>query len=128
MQRHNVASTLRRRCIDVMCPLGIFATNHRRRVLRRLICALFLIVRTYVCFACAKKKKKKKKKKKNPKNPRHRKHTFGHMCLAKIQISLHMRTVKSDFSLKTFLIVKDAKFLHADNKDSDQTARMRRLF
>ena len=24
MQRHDVASTLRRRCIDVMCPLGLF--------------------------------------------------------------------------------------------------------
>ena len=30
-------------------------------------------------------------------------------------------------SLGTFLIAKGARFPHADNEDSDQTARMRRL-
>ena len=46
---------------------------------------------------------------------------------AKIQISLRIRTVRSKSSLGPFLIAKDARFLHADNEDSDQTARMRRL-
>ena len=27
MQRHDVASTLRRRCINVMCPLGIYGRS-----------------------------------------------------------------------------------------------------
>ena len=44
-----------------------------------------------------------------------------------IQISLCTTAVQSESSLGVFLITKDAKFLHADNEDSDQTARMRRL-
>ena len=56
-----------------------------------------------------------------------RKRTFGHMRPTKIQISLRIRTVWSESSLGAFWVVKDANFLHADNKDSDQTARMRRL-
>ena len=35
---------------------------------------------------------------------------------------------RSESSLGVFWIAKDAKFLHADNKESDQTARMHRLF
>ena len=47
---------------------------------------------------------------------------------AKIQISLRMRTFGSESSLCAFWIAKaDAKLLHADNEDSDQTAWMRRL-
>ena len=47
-----------------------------------------------------------------------RKRTFGHMHPAKIQIR--------ESSLAAFWIAKHPKF-HADNEDSDQTARMRRL-
>ena len=46
---------------------------------------------------------------------------------AKTQISLRIREVSSVWSeslLGAFWIEKDAKFLHADNEDSDQTARM----
>ena len=46
------------------------------------------------------------------------------MCLAKIQISLCICTVWSESSLGTFRIAKDAKFLYAENKDSDQTVHM----
>ena len=49
------------------------------------------------------------------------------MLPAKIQISLRIRAVWSESSLGAFSIAKDTKFLHADNEDSDQTARMRRL-
>ena len=49
------------------------------------------------------------------------------MRRAQIQISLRIRTVLSESSLGAFWIAKDAKFLDADNEDSDQTARMRRL-
>ena len=39
-----------------------------------------------------------------------------------------IRAVWSESSLGAFfLIAKDAMFLHADNEDSDHTARMRRL-
>ena len=51
----------------------------------------------------------------------------GHARRVKIQISLCIRTVWSESSLGVFWIVNDSKFLHADNEDSDQTARMRRL-
>ena len=44
-----------------------------------------------------------------PGNKRARKRTFEHVRMG------------------AFRIVKDAKFHHADNEDSDQTARMRRL-
>ena len=56
-----------------------------------------------------------------------RKRTFAHVRPVKIQISLRTHTVRSESSLGTFWIALDAKFLHADNEDSDQTARMRRL-
>ena len=52
---------------------------------------------------------------------------FDHVRLAKIQISLRIRAVWSESSLDAFCIAKDANFLHADNEDSNQTARMRRL-
>ena len=45
----------------------------------------------------------------------------------KIQISLRIRAVWSEPSLAAFRIVSVAKFLQADNEDSDQTARERRL-
>ena len=53
-----------------------------------------------------------------------RKCTFGHVRPAKIQISLRIRAGWSESSLGAIWIAKDAKFLHADNEDSDQTARM----
>ena len=56
-----------------------------------------------------------------------RKRTFGKVRPAKIQIRLRICAVWSESSLCAFWIAKDAKFLHADNEDSDQTARMRRL-
>ena len=52
---------------------------------------------------------------------------FRHVRPAKIQISLRIRAVWSESSLGVFWISKDAKFLHADNEDSDQTARVCRL-
>ena len=45
---------------------------------------------------------------------------------AKIQISLRIRAIWSESSQGEFRIAKDAKFLHADNEDSNQTARKRR--
>ena len=48
--------------------------------------------------------------------------TFGHVRPANVQISMRIRAVCSESSFD-----KDAKLLHADNEDSDQTARMRRL-
>ena len=56
-----------------------------------------------------------------------RKRNFGHVRPAKIQISLRIRAVWSESSLSAFSIAKDTKILYADNEDSDQTARMRRL-
>ena len=53
--------------------------------------------------------------------------TFRHVCPAKIQTSLHIRAVWSEYSLGTFWIAKDAEFLHADNEDIDQFAQMDRL-
>ena len=55
-----------------------------------------------------------------------RKRTFGRMCPAKIQISLRIRAVWSESSLGAFGIANDANFLNRDNKDSDQTVKMRR--
>ena len=46
---------------------------------------------------------------------------------AKIQISLRVRVVWSKSSLGAIKIDKDLKFLDAENEDSNQTARMRRL-
>ena len=51
------------------------------------------------------------------------KRTPGYMRPAKIQTSLRMRGIFTERSW----IAKDAKFRYADNEDSDQTARMRRL-
>ena len=56
-----------------------------------------------------------------------RKCTFGHVRPAKIQISLRVRAVWSESSLGAIQIHTGAQFLHSDNKDSNQTARMRRL-
>ena len=42
-------------------------------------------------------------------------------------MKMRLRTVSSESSMDAFWIVKDAKFLHADNEDSDQTAQMRRM-
>ena len=52
---------------------------------------------------------------------------LGLLRPAKIQISLRIRTVWSESSLDAFWIANIAKFLYADNEDSDQNARMRRL-
>ena len=41
------------------------------------------------------------------------------MRQAKIKISLRFRTAWSESSLSASWIAKDAKFLHADNEDSD---------
>ena len=46
-----------------------------------------------------------------------RKRTFGHACPARIQIRLRIR------HLDAFWIAKDATFHHADNDDTDKTAR-----
>ena len=53
--------------------------------------------------------------------------TFSHVRPAKIQISLRIRAVWSESSLGAFWVAKGAKFLHADNNVSDQTAPVRRL-
>ena len=55
------------------------------------------------------------------------KHVFGHVRLAKIQISLGICAVCSKSSLDTLLIAKEAKFLHADNEDSEKSVRMHGL-
>ena len=55
------------------------------------------------------------------------KRTIGRVRSEKIQIRLRSRTVWSESSLGAYWIAKDAKFLHADNEDSHQTAQMRRL-
>ena len=46
------------------------------------------------------------------------------MRTANFWINLHIHAVWSESSLGTFWIAKDAKFLNADNEDSDQTARL----
>ena len=43
---------------------------------------------------------------------------------AKIQTSLHIHAVWSESSLGLFWIANDARYLHVDNKNIDQTARM----
>ena len=55
-----------------------------------------------------------------------KKRTFEHVCPAKIQVGLRICAVWSKPLLGACLVTKDAKFLHADNEDSDPTARMRR--
>ena len=57
-----------------------------------------------------------------------RKRTFGHVRPAKIQISLRKCAGWSESSLGAFWVAKATKFLHADNEDSDQTVRKRKLF
>ena len=54
--------------------------------------------------------------------------TFEHVHPVKIQISLCIRAVWSEFSMGAFWVVKDAVFLHVDNEDwSDCTyAHVRR--
>ena len=56
-----------------------------------------------------------KKKKKMSQNVRKR--TLEHLQPVKIQFSLLIRTVWSEYSLDAFWITKDAKFLNADNED-----------
>ena len=53
-------------------------------------------------------------------NSKVRELAFGHVRPAKIKISLHIGVVWSESSLAAFWIAKDAKFPHADIKDSDQ--------
>ena len=48
-------------------------------------------------------------------------------CATKIQISLRIRAVWSESSLAAFWIAMTAKFLYANNEDSDLTARLRML-
>ena len=45
----------------------------------------------------------------------------------KRQISLRFRAVPSDSLQEPLLVAKDAERLQADSKNTDQTARMRRL-
>ena len=54
-------------------------------------------------------------------------HAVGYAHPAKIQINMLIRAVGSESSQGAFWIDKNAKFLHAVNEDSNQTARMRRL-
>ena len=56
-----------------------------------------------------------------------RKRTFGSALPVRIQIRLHIRAVWFESLLGVFSIARDAESLHADNKISDQTARMWRL-
>ena len=58
-------------------------------------------------------------------NPRKR--IFGYVRTVKIHISLCVHAVCSGSTLGKFWIAMDTTFLHADNDDSDQTVRMRRL-
>ena len=53
--------------------------------------------------------------------------TLGHVRPAKVPVSLCIPAVCKESPLGAFWIAKDAKFLHADNEDSEQSARMRRL-
>ena len=56
-----------------------------------------------------------------------RKRIFGHVHPAKIQISLRICPVWSESSLDAFWTAKDAKILHTDKEDFDQTAWIRKL-
>ena len=53
--------------------------------------------------------------------------TSGHVRPANIKISMRMRAVWSESSLGALWIAKNAMCFHADNEDSNQTARMRCL-
>ena len=46
-----------------------------------------------------------------------------HVRSAKIQIFLHIHTVRSEFSLGALWLAKDANFLQAYNKGSEQSVR-----
>ena len=48
-----------------------------------------------------------------------KKSTFGQVRPVKIQIRLRIRAVRSESSQDAFWVVKDVKFLHANNEDSD---------
>ena len=50
-----------------------------------------------------------------------------HVRPGKIQISLGIRSVWSEYSLCAQWVAKELGFLHTDNKDSDWTGRMPRL-
>ena len=54
-----------------------------------------------------------------------RKHTLWHVCQVKIQISLHICTVWSEFSMDTFWKAMDAKFFHKDNEDWSDCAEIK---
>ena len=58
---------------------------------------------------------------------RHDKTNKMNVRLAKTQISLGIRPVWSESSLWAEWVAKDASFLLADSKDSDQTGRVPRL-
>ena len=60
-------------------------------------------------------------------SPNVRKRIFGHVRLAKIQISLCIYAAWSAASRGEFWIAKDVKFIHTGNKESDQIARIRRM-
>ena len=53
--------------------------------------------------------------------------TFRHMRPVKIQISLRIRAGWSESSLGAFWKAKDTKFLRANDEESDETVRVRRL-
>ena len=57
-----------------------------------------------------------------------RQKTYLRGCVrpAKIQVCLRIRAVWSESSLDALWIAQDAKFLYADNEDSEQTTQMRR--
>ena len=56
-----------------------------------------------------------------------KKRNFGHVRPTNIQIRLRIRAVWSESSLGAFWIAKVAKFLQADNEDTNQIAWSRRL-
>ena len=57
-----------------------------------------------------------------------RQRTFRHVRPVKIQISLRIRAVWSETSLGALWIVNDARIVHEDNEDSDQTIRLMCVF
>ena len=59
--------------------------------------------------------------------PWHDKTNKMSVCLAKTQISLGTRPVRSESSLCAQWVAKDPSFLHLDSEDSYQTGRMPRL-
>ena len=56
-----------------------------------------------------------------------RERTVWHGRPGEILTSLRIRAVWSESSLGAVWIAKDTKFIHADNENYDQTARMRIL-